>query len=179
MSPAEDPRSDQELVAAINGGDPSAFDGLYYRYRDWVVRLAMRFTNHHDDSLDVLQETFAYLARKFPGMTLTSSMTTFLYPAIRNLSLAARRRRLRSTSDQQDLETIPVPNSADNGNDDLSQALRSLSDAHREILLMRFVDDMSLQEMAEALELPLGTVKSRLHHAISSARELPLFRMLE
>jgi RNA polymerase sigma-70 factor (ECF subfamily) len=176
MSPAEDPRSDQELVAAINGGDPSAFDGLYYRYRDWVVRLAMRFTKHQDDALDVLQETFAYLARKFPGLTLTSSMTTFLYPAIRNLSLAARRRRLRSASGDQDLETIPVTSSAAVANDDVSHALRSLSDAHREILLMRFVDDMSLQEIADALGLPLGTVKSRLHHALSSAKELPAFR---
>jgi RNA polymerase sigma-70 factor (ECF subfamily) len=179
MSGADDPRSDQELVVAINNGDSSAFDGLYYRYRDWVVRLAMRFTNHHDDALDVLQETFAYLARKFPGLTLTSSMTTFLYPAIRNLSIAVRRRRLRSTSEDQDLETIPVPDSADIANDDISQALSSLSDAHREILLMRFVDDMALQEIADALELPLGTVKSRLHHALSAARELHLFRSME
>jgi RNA polymerase sigma-70 factor (ECF subfamily) len=179
MSPDGEPRSDQELVAAINGGDPSAFDGLYYRYRDWVVRLAMRFTNHHDDALDVLQETFAYLARKFPGMTLTSSMTTFLYPAVRNLSLAARRRRVTSTSGEHDLETIPVPNSADTANDDISHVLSSLSDAHREILLMRFVDDMSLQEIADALALPLGTVKSRLHHALSTARELHLFRSME
>ena len=56
---------------------------------------------------------------------------------------------------------------------DLEQSLASLSDAHREILLMRFVDDMTQPEIAVALDLPLGTVKSRLHHAILAARQLP------
>src|SRR4051812_38075851 len=93
MPPPDDPRSDQQLIAAINAGDSSAFDALYYRYRDRVLRLAVRFTGNHDDALDVLQETFAYVYRKFPGFVLTSRMTTFLYPAVRNLALAARRKR--------------------------------------------------------------------------------------
>ena len=56
---------------------------------------------------------------------------------------------------------------------DMEQSLASLSDAHREILLMRFVDEMTQPEIAAALDLPLGTVKSRLHHAILAARQLP------
>jgi RNA polymerase sigma-70 factor (ECF subfamily) len=55
----------------------------------------------------------------------------------------------------------------------MEQSLASLSDVHREILLMRFVDDMTQPEIAAALDLPLGTVKSRLHHAILAARQLP------
>jgi DNA-directed RNA polymerase specialized sigma24 family protein len=51
------------LVAALNGGDGSAFDAIYYRYRDWVVRLAQRFTGNSEDALDVLQEAFSYLFR--------------------------------------------------------------------------------------------------------------------
>src|SRR4051812_10296442 len=65
-----DSRSDLELVEALNAGDASAFDALYYRHRDWVVRLARRFSGHGDDALDVLQETFACLAGKFPGFRL-------------------------------------------------------------------------------------------------------------
>src|SRR5688500_13279504 len=83
LPPPADPRSDLELVAALNGGDVSAFNGLYYRYRDWVVRLAARFTGSDDDALDVLQETFSYVLRKFPGFRLTSAMTTFLYPVVK------------------------------------------------------------------------------------------------
>lgn len=173
MSPAlSDNRTDQQLVDAINRGDGDAFEVLYYRHRDWAMRLAMRFTGHHADALDVLQETFAYLARKFPGFELTASLTTFLYPAVRNFSIAARKKRARSSGGDDQLPLIMEPtSSASPARDDFASSLRQLSDAHREILLMRFVDNMTQPEIAAALDLPLGTVKSRLHHAIAAARE--------
>ena len=55
-----DDLTDQQLVAALNGGEITAFEQLYFRHRDWVLRLALRFTGHHDDAQDVVQETFAY-----------------------------------------------------------------------------------------------------------------------
>src|SRR3954462_12657708 len=103
-------RSDQSLVDALNAGDTRAFDAIYFRYRDWVVRLATRFTGNADDALDVLQETFAYVFRKFPGFRLTASMTTFLSPVVKTLSTAARRKRTRMASTDA-LETPePVAN---------------------------------------------------------------------
>src|SRR5688500_3553270 len=90
-----DSRSDDELIASINAGDVSAFDALYLRYRDWVVNLAFRFTSDREISLDVLQETFLYLLKKFPCFRLTAQMKTFLYPAVRNLSIAARKKKQR------------------------------------------------------------------------------------
>src|ERR1043165_286425 len=90
--PGSDARSDAALVAAINGGDPGAFETLYYRHRDWVVNLAFRFTGDRDLALDVLQETFLYLLRKFPGFILTCQLRRFLYPAVRHLAIAARRK---------------------------------------------------------------------------------------
>ena len=166
--------SDLELVDAINRGDQQAFATLYHKYKDWVHGLAFRFTGHHDDSLDVVQETFAYLVRKFPGFELTAQMTTFLYPAVRNLSIAARRKRQKATSAEEDLDLFPKAEAEDtSARDDFSAMLSSLSDAHREILLMRFVDDMTQPEIAAALEMPLGTVKSRLHHAIQSVKNSP------
>jgi RNA polymerase sigma-70 factor (ECF subfamily) len=176
MSPApHDNRTDLQLVEALNAGEAAAFDVLYFRHRDWVMRLAMRFTGHHDDALDVLQETFGYFVRKFPGFELTAALTTFLYPAVRNFSLAARRKRLRPVSHDQDiLLLIPETKLSDSANrDELTQALACLSDAHREILLMRFVDDMTQPEIAIALDVPLGTVKSRLHHALLAIRQSP------
>lgn len=171
-----DNRTDQQLVEAINSGDADAFDVLYYRHRDWTMRLAVRFTGHHDDALDVLQETFAYLARKFPGFVLTSALTTFLYPAVRNFSIAARKKRQRSSGGEDQLPLIVENTAADSpGREELAVSLRSLSDDHREILLMRYVDEMTQPEIAAALELPLGTVKSRLHHAIQAAKQLPDF----
>jgi RNA polymerase sigma-70 factor (ECF subfamily) len=174
MSKESDNRSDLQLIAAINVGDHDAFAVLYQRYKGWVVGLAFRFTGHHDDALDVMQETFAYLVRKFPGFELTAQMTTFLYPAVRNLSIASRKKRQRSTSHNIDLDLFPAAESGDTlERDDFTVMLAALSDAHREILLMRFVDDMTQPEIAEALDLPLGTVKSRLHHAVQAVKNSP------
>jgi RNA polymerase sigma-70 factor (ECF subfamily) len=165
--------TDQQLVDALNGGDARAFDALYARYRDWVVRLAVRFTGHEDDALDVLQETFSYVFRKFPGFRLTASMTTFLYPVVKNLSIAARRKRTRMAStDAADSPDPPAPvaHDPDGGRAELAAVMSALPDGQREVLLMRFVDGMSLQEIAAALAIPEGTVKSRIHNAIATLR---------
>jgi RNA polymerase sigma-70 factor (ECF subfamily) len=173
--PRPDPRSDADLVRALNAGEASAFDGLYFRYRDWVVRLARRFTGNDDDALDVLQETFSYVFRKFPGFVLTASMTTFLYPVVKNLSIAARRKRMRQA--QMPEEGARRDPAAPEGIDyarqreELSQVLAVLPEGQREVLLMRFVDGMSLIEIAGALGVPEGTVKSRLHNAIAALRK--------
>ena len=166
--------SDQQLVDAINGGDTRAFDALYFRYRDWVVRLATRFTGNPDDALDVLQETFAYVFRKFPGFRLTASMTTFLYPVVKNLSIAAKRKRTRMAS--TDAVETPEPAAGESTDarqqrSELEIVLAGLPETHREVLLMRFVDGMSLQEIAAALGIPEGTVKSRIHNAVVTLRE--------
>jgi RNA polymerase sigma-70 factor (ECF subfamily) len=171
-----DDLSDQQLVDAINAGEARAFDALYFRYRDWVVRLATRFTGNADDALDVLQETFAYVFRKFPGFRLTASMTTFLYPVVKNLSIAARRKRTRMAS--SDTAEMPEPAANDPAHpqqqrSELEIVLAGLPETHREVLLMRFVDAMSLQEIAAALSIPEGTVKSRIHNAIATLRADP------
>ena len=170
-----DPRSDVELVRALNAGDSSAFDGLYYRHRDWVVRLAQRFTGNGEDALDVMQETFSYVFRKFPGFVLTASMTTFLYPVVKNLSIAARRKRTRTAQlpegDVRPDPAAPQGVDYDKQREELTAVLAGLPEGQREVLLMRFVDGMSLLEIAEALGVPEGTVKSRLHNAAAALRK--------
>ncbi len=168
-----DARTDADLVAALNAGDASAFDSLYARHRDWVVTLAFRFTGDRDLALDVMQETFLYFVRKFPGFTLTAQLRTFLYPAVKNFSIAARRKavRLHSTADEQhELANAPATATPAGEADALAAALAILSKDHREALLLRFVDCLSLAEIAEATDVPLGTVKSRLHHALATLR---------
>jgi RNA polymerase sigma-70 factor, ECF subfamily len=169
-----DSRSDEELVAAVNRGEAGAFDVLYYRHRDWVVNLAFRFSGDRELALDVLQETFLYLAKKFPGFRLTARLQTFLYPAVRNLSLTARRKAERLQSDESalaELEAPPPGADAAGGREQLAAVLESLSEQHREVLLLRFVDGLSLNEIAAAMDIPLGTVKSRLHNALDTLRQ--------
>jgi len=164
--------SDEQLIEAINRGQKGAFESLYYRYRDWVYNIAWRFTGNQQDALDVLQDTFIYLMGKFPGFTLTASMKTFLYPAIKHQALNIRRKRRKSTSDENALSELPAPelNQGDSRSE-LAVVLKILPDEQREVLLLRFVDDMELQEISTALDIPTGTVKSRLHRALQALRE--------
>lgn len=180
-----DQRSDQELLRLCNHGNATdatrAFEALYKRHKAYVIRVALRFVRDHDTALDVLQETFSYLLRKFPpsgdGLTLTAQMTTFLYPVARNTAITLMRKADRFPAaagcKPDDLPENTVPESGD-----ITEALGDLSDAHREVILLRFVDDMSLQEIASALAIPVGTVKSRLHLAIRQLRESPQIRKL-
>jgi RNA polymerase sigma-70 factor, ECF subfamily len=167
-------RSDVELVAAINRGDSAAFEILYFRHRDWVAGLAYRFTGDSDAALDVLQETFLYFLRKFPGFRLTANLKTFLYPAVRNLSIAVRRKAARyqaTPAELEQLEHAPAPPIAGAEAGDLQTLLAALPEEQREVLLLRFVDGLSLAEIAEAMDIPLGTVKSRLHNALQTLRQ--------
>ena len=164
MGPA-DRRSDEELVAVCNAGDAHeaarAFEALYRRHRDFVLRVARRFTRDRELALDALQETFTYLLNKFPpageGLTLTARLPTLLYPAAKNAAITAVRKARRAAG-AGDAEPIDA-------------ALAALSPERREVLTLRFVDDLSLAEIAVALDVPLGTVKSRLHLALKELRE--------
>jgi RNA polymerase sigma-70 factor (ECF subfamily) len=160
--------TDVELVAAANRGDPRALEKLYRRYRDWVVGLAQRTCGNRDDALEVLQETFLYLCRKMPGFELRAKMKTFLYPVVRHLAIDVLRRRGRASP----LETeVPVePRNHAGERRTLEETVASLPPAHREVVLLRFGDGFSLKEIATALEVPVGTVKSRLHHALGKLR---------
>jgi RNA polymerase sigma-70 factor (ECF subfamily) len=165
-----DSRDDQSLIDAINDGDEQSFGLLYQKHRDWVVRLAIRLGAHHDLALDVLQETFLYVARKFPGFELTAKFTTFLYPVVRHITIAQRQKASRLGQ----VDTLPEPASQPPTQatdlDDLAAVLADLSAGHREVILLRFVDGMKIEEIAEAMQIPLGTVKSRLHHALGTLR---------
>lgn len=167
-------KSDQELIEAINKGRHDAFEVLYYRYRDWIFNLAWRFTGNQNDALDVLQETFTYFLGKFPGFELTSSLTTFLYPAVKHISLNIRKKNQRFVSENDILTEItdPKEDKAENNlSKELADVLNILPDELLEILLMKYFDEMSQEEIAEALKIPLGTVKSRLYRALQTLRQ--------
>lgn len=164
-------KSDRELVESINAGDVDAFETLYRRYRDWVYRLAWRFTGDHQDALDVLQETFTYLLSKFPGFTLTCSMTTFLYPVVKHVSLNLHRRQAPVQADDALLNAIPDAACSQAPRAELAAALGALPSEQREVVLMRFVDGLALGEISTALDIPLNTVKSRLYNALQKLRD--------
>lgn len=186
-----DSRSDQMLVAALNRGEAAAFDALYRRHRDWCWRVARRFARDDHEAADVVQEAFMHLLGRFPGFRLSGKLTTYLYPVVRNLAITAGRRSGRWSgrgSGRLGLTERP-PERPGEGADagrggvgdwggvedrsEVAAALGTLPEIHREVLLMRAVDEMSVAEIALALGIPEGTVKSRLHHALEAVRRAP------
>ena len=173
--------SDRALVEAVNQGSPVAFEVLYRRYREWVMRLAYRFTRDVEASEDILQETFLYLLGKFPGFELRCQIKSFFYPVVRSLSLNLKHKREQAVVSQESLRALCAryaPQPAVFPLEELEHALSKLSDEQREVLILRYVDELSLREVAQAMDLPLGTVKSRLHLAIGILRNDPRLQAL-
>ena len=181
VSPDPGPTPDAELIEAISRGSVQAFEELYARHRDWVVRLAYRFTGNSHDALDVLQDTFAYLLKKAPRLELYAKLTTYLYPVVKNLSMTILRKRGRMLGSDAILEHVAAPvwtpgEGAASSRAELAAVLAALPEAQREVLLMRFVDGLSLEEISDALAIPVGTVKSRVHNALAALRADPRTR---
>lgn len=162
--------SDADLLRAFARGDATAFQELYERHRAFVLRVALRFGGPDtNDAYDVLQETFTWLIRRAPEIDLQHRLSTLLYPVARHL--AADRRR-RSARRPVPLDGVDEP-AADLAGDDegLRDWLTGLAPIHQEVVGLRYADGLSLEEIAAALDVPLGTVKSRLHHALRILRE--------
>ena len=136
------------------------------------MKLALRFTHDEALALDVLQEVFIYFLKKFPGFTLRCELKTFLYPAVRNTALSMRRKSARYISDESAIAEVAATIANDEA-DVLMAVVSSLPEPQREVLLLRFLDGLALNEIALALEIPLGTVKSRLHTALATLEKDP------
>jgi RNA polymerase sigma-70 factor (ECF subfamily) len=166
-APADDAPGDRDLVAAANRGDAAAMEQLYFRHRDWVYSLALRFTRDPDDAADTAQEVFFYLFQKFPGLELSCELRSLLFPAVRNVAIRLRQRRARS----QPLEATAEPAApALPERGDIAGLVACLPEEQREVVLLRFAEDLSFEEIARRLDLPLGTVKSRLHRALGELK---------
>jgi RNA polymerase sigma-70 factor (ECF subfamily) len=172
----EEERTDQELISTANAGEASAFECLYFRYRDWVVNLAFRFCADRELALDILQETFLYLLKKFPGFTLTCQMKSFLYPVVKHLALNALAKAKRFEPGDELFESLEAPGTAPSEHEALRIAIGKLPPQQRETVILRFMEGFDLVEIAAALEVPVGTVKSRLHHALEALRTNPALR---
>ncbi len=173
MAEFSDPRGDAELVAAANQGEEEAFTALYERYRAWVFTLAQRLLRDEHEAADVLQETFFYFFGKFPGFRLECRLKTFLYPVVRHRALDHLEKLKHGGSSLEDLALEPASQQRDEVRErrELADRVHGLPEAQREVLLLRFADGLDLAEIATALDIPLGTVKSRLHTALKELKK--------
>ena len=115
------------------------------------------------------RRSFAPFFKRFPGFALTSTVRAYLYPTVKHgaVSLLRTRRKVVPLDEEGPAPSFAEPSLPS----EFSKTVERLSPPLKEVVYLRFALDFRLEEMAEALELPLGTVKSRLHNALKLLRE--------
>jgi len=166
--------SDEALVNAARKGDAQAMETLYQRYRRWAFAVAVRFCDDHQDAADALQESFIHFFDRFPDFELRSSLKTYLYKVIKNKAIdVARRKKKFVPLEDEMLERIPGAHSdLRERRSRLEELLSPLAADERRLLLMRFHDGLTFDEIAGVLDVSIGTLKSKSHRALAKLRSL-------
>ena len=177
--------ADRDLVKAAAAGDRDAFDELVRRYQAQVVNLARAMTANDVDVDDLAQETFVRVWRSLPGFRGDSAFRTWMYGIALNVirTHRGRRAKLRNLfwAAPADTEGDPLERVRDEDagieqklvmRDAIDRALKSLPDELREALVLRDVQGLDYREIAAALDVPIGTVESRIFRARQRLRPL-------
>jgi RNA polymerase sigma-70 factor (ECF subfamily) len=175
---------DQALVERAVQGDQKAFRQLVERYQRKVYTIAFGVVRNPDTALDVTQDAFVRVHKNLANFKGDSSFYTWIYRIVLNLCIDRKRRQARQAevdyddgiahgdgfTDGPTLASTGIDNPAQAAHrkelvEHMDRALATLSEEHKSILLLREVDGLSYEELAETLDIPKGTVMSRLFHA--------------
>jgi RNA polymerase sigma-70 factor (ECF subfamily) len=169
-------RSDDQLMALSRSGLESAFEVLIRRHQGRMLRLAMRYLGSPSLAADVAQDTFVAVFRALPKYQAHGRFSSYLYRVL----LSRCHMVWRSRRTEQRVLTLASVDASEideaelllrEQRRDLTVALGKLSEKLRSVVLLRYSADLSLDEIAVALEIPLGTVKRRLFDAMALLRE--------
>ena len=182
---AAEREAEAELLKAVKAGDPTAYQGLVEKYQNRVYHLVYGMVRNREDASDITQDAFVKAYRKIDSFRLESSFYTWLYRIAinhcKNRRMYQRRRHTQQhdsldkpLGDEEDGKRRELPSDGplpDSGihrteaQQILQKALEQLDEEQRFIIVLRDMEDRSYEEIAELLNLPRGTVKSRLHRA--------------
>ncbi len=175
---------DLGLVSACRAGELEAFGALVHRYQDRLYPTLFRLTGCAEDARDLLQDTFLRAFEKLDRFHGDSSFYTWIYRIAVNLTLSDRRRRKASHRRCAPLDVPGGEPADDSPNSDpsrpieqaerdvlIQKALDTLQGDHRAVVVLKDLEGMSYEEIAEVLHIPVGTVRSRLHRARNELRE--------
>lgn len=191
---------DASLIAACRRGESAAYGELVRRYQDRVFNLCFRMCGSREDAEDHTQEAFVRAMQSLDRFAERSRFYTWVFRIAVNLVISDRRKSGRRTiyslesnpsgsedGDGRDSRRANVP-SNDSQPDDLmitaerqqavSAALTRIDEEHRTVLVLRDIEGLNYDEIADVLDVPTGTVKSRIHRARQAMRDLlaPLIR---
>jgi len=164
--------SDEELMAAVARGEERALATLVERHAARLHAFLVRIAGSRDEADDLLQDTWVRVARGAPSFDPRRRARPWMYGIAANLARDHHRRRQVRARAAQEERQAPPPEKGFRPLEriDLRARLARLPDRLREVLMLRFYADLDEAEMAEALGIPRGTVKSRLHGALRELR---------
>ena len=172
-------RADEADVARARAGDTAAFAALVRRHQDRVFGFILRMLDARDEAMELTQDVFVKAWQALPGWRPEARFSTWLLQIARNAALdQLRRRRLIQFAPLDDgmdvADTAPGPEARYASRQRqalLENALQQIAAEHREILLLREIEDLSYAELAAVLGIAEGTVKSRLARARAALLE--------
>jgi len=183
--------SDEELIGRIASKDEDAFKILLGRYESRLYNFALRMLRRSEDAEDVLQEVFLRVYRKAKTFKPKYRASTWLYTITRNACLDSLRKGSRTmtvsmaqplgNSDGgkeltlqdtlEDNSPAPIEEAVEQElSDKVRDAVNCLPEPHRMVVVLREYEQLSCTEIAEVINCPVGTVKSRLHYAMEALR---------
>ena len=181
-------REDDDLVERARNGDRAAFQALFQKYHRRAYAVALGVLRRPDDAMDVVQDAFIKVHRNVASFQGASSFYTWLYRIVMNLAIdhIRKKRKVVEWGDDAavqdaagDGSLLPKIEDAHPGHSverrelshKIREALDTLPEYHRAVILLREVEGMSYEEMAEVLDVPKGTIMSRLFHARRKMQE--------
>ena len=169
---------DRRLLRAAAGGDEEAFSQLYHRHAASIYNYLLRLTHSEQIGEELLQETFVAVWQGAQRFQRRAKVKTWIFRIAHNLAVSWLRRHLpESLADDADVPSEEVGPEASTliswRNDQLLAALEDLSPNHRAVIELVFVHELPYAEIAQIMDCPVGTVKSRMSYALQH-----LYRLL-
>ena len=177
-------QTDTELVQACTEGDREAFRALFERHKDKVYSIALRYSGDDSEAMDIAQDTFVKLFSAISGFRGQSTFETWLYRMVANSCLDRKRRSWRALPLLDEVAAgLRAPERSameellrTELRGKVQEAVAALSPDLRIVVILRYTEGLSYEQMAEVLGCPGGTVASRLNraHAILERRLKPM-----
>jgi RNA polymerase sigma-70 factor (ECF subfamily) len=173
---------DAQLIEEALAGDAESFGLLVRKYQDRLFNTVLHVAGCREEAEDVVQEAFVQAFLKLATFQQNSAFYTWLYRVAFNIAISRRRRRRAESSIEQHREAAGIEPLDDGESPDdrllrderaalVGTALKQLSEEHRSILVLREMEGCCYETISEILDLPVGTVRSRLHRARLQLRE--------
>ena len=167
--------TDQEIVTACRAGEKEMYRELVERYKVRAYYAALMYAKNRDDALDLSQEAFYRAYKALNSFDTDKNFYTWFYRILKNVCINFVTRKKIHNQVSADREEMPELISADANPEELFesneqsqilwQAINQLKEKDREIIILKEFQEMSYQEIAEALDIPQGSVMSRLYYA--------------